>query len=251
MKNNFRKEIESIQNEISYDPDSSPYSWKHFSDFYIIKHWRDVKNFDFNNLQEIKNKGIIRLISRTASNNSKFGDFELAGDTDFNFKEDTSVEKTSKYEKFKKLLEQENIDSKEFGKLELCKRNHHTLVNFSLMPRTGGMNSFKGTFKGENENFCFDRFDSFVYNLNNFYCKSDPLIISRPNGKYLEKFLSAFENIYDYCRVFYFIDDRDFVDRIIKEGQQPISNGEDVIRYMNLAIDYWNIKEKYFLEHLD
>ena len=52
MKNNFRKEIESIQNEISYDPDSSPYSWKHFSDFYIIKHWRDVKDFDFNNLKE-------------------------------------------------------------------------------------------------------------------------------------------------------------------------------------------------------
>lgn len=44
MKNNFRKEIESIQNEISYDPDSSPYSWKHFSDFYIIKHWRDVND---------------------------------------------------------------------------------------------------------------------------------------------------------------------------------------------------------------
>ncbi len=244
VQNEYRREIESIQNGIDYDPDSSPRVWEYYSKYYIVEHWSNVKYFDFKTLKQYGN----RLISQITLDNSEFGRFQLGGETDFNFKEDSSFS-ANKYRNFKTLLEQANADSKEFDKLELCKRHHHTLVNFSLMARTGGMNNFKGTFKGGNDSFSYDRFDSFIYNLNNFYCDGDSLIVSRKNGEHLARFLSAFEDVYDYCKVFYFIEDRNFVDRIIKEGHQPINTGKDVIRYMNLALDYWDIKEKYFMEH--
>ena len=66
------------------------------------------------------------------------------------------------------------------------------------------------------------------------------------NKEYLLNYLNFFDDIYDYCRKIYFIEDREFVDRIIANGQKPLESREDVVRYMNLAIEYWNRKEQYF-----
>jgi hypothetical protein len=238
VRNEFRKEIEVIQNGIEYDPDSSPKVWEHYSRYYSAKHWYFFENFDFNNFKKVRNKGVTRLISKIKFHSPNFETFLLGGDTDFNFKKDSET-RANNYKKFKEILKQGNANSEEFAKLKLCNRHHHTLVNFSLMARTGGMNSTKGITK-------YDRFDLFISKLDSFYLETDTSIISRKNGEYLANFLDTFEDIYEYFKVFYFIDDKKFVDRIIEEGKQPITNAEDVIRYMNLALAYWHKKEEYF-----
>lgn len=240
VRNEFRKEIESFQNGVEYDPDTSPEVWNHYSRYYSVKHWNFSDNFDFKNLKKFKNKGITRLISKINFYNPNFEKFLLGGDTDFNFKKD-SESRANKYKMFKEILEKGNANSEEFDKLKLCNEHHHTLVNFSLMARTGGMNATKGITK-------YDRFDLFISKLNNYFLKEDTSIVGRKNGKYLARFLDTFDDIYDYCRVFYFIEDKEFVDRIIEEGKQPITTSKDVIRYMNLALDYWGMKEAYFIK---
>ena len=40
----------------------------------------------------------------------------------------------------------------------------------------------------------------------------------------------------------YLIEDSDYIDKLIENGQTPIVSGEDVVRYMELAEEYWKIK---------
>ena len=73
------------------------------------------------------------------------------------------------------------------------------------------------TAKGRNR---FDRFDTFIYELNNYYQGLSDVVLqasSDSNMQALKEFLDSFKDVYDYCKIFYFID-KNLVDEMIKSG---------------------------------
>ena len=119
---------------------------------------------------------------------------------------------------------------------------HHTLLNFSLMQSIGNMQKFKGSNR-------FDRLDTFVSVLHNYFCGISNEILrcaSLSNEPSLKSFLTGFKSIYDYCKTFYFIDNKEFIDELIRQGNMPITNINELVRYMNLAEKFWMLKEFYF-----
>lgn len=191
----------------------------------------------------------------------------ISGDTLFNFKSEIDGAKKGygKYEKYKKILE----NAKEFDEvqkewylymLKFCNKMNYTLHNFGLMSVTGGLQRFKGNVGGK-----WDRMDSFVYWIDRYF-KDNPasnmFTYIIPNWKKyktneekvmaksairadLEIFLEMFDkDIYAYCREMYLITDSAYVEKLIESGKQDIKCGKDVVRYMELAIEYWIMKDK-------
>ncbi len=239
----LRKEIKTKQLGIEYDPDSSPEAFEHYKRVYVPEFCSPMDKFDWSNidtrnhlLNENYENTFERLYIKIKNDAMGLGDgFLLGGETDFNFNE-------KKFAYFMQILQQEKARHKDFEKLQFCQKNYHSVVNFSLMPATGAMGNFKGS-------KTFDRLDTFICSLNEFYTDGNYQVLSEAKGKnkeYLLNYLNLFDDIYDYCRKIYFIEEREFVDRIITNGQKPLESREDVVRYMNLAIDYWNRKEQYF-----
>lgn len=239
----LRKEIKTKQLGIDYDPDSSPKAFEHYKRVYTTESCTLMDEFDWLNvdtrnhlLNENYENAFERLYIKTKNDAIKLGDsFLLGGETDFNFNEQKSIY-------LMQILKQKKVRHKDVEKLQFCQNNYHSVVNFSLMPATGAMGNFKGSEK-------FDRLDCFICSLNEFYTNGNYRVLTEAKGKnkeYLLNYLNFFDDIYDYCRKIYFIEDREFVDRIIENGQKPLESREDVVRYMNLAIEYWNRKEQYF-----
>lgn len=126
--------------------------------------------------------------------------------------------------------------------LERCKKMHHTLLNFSLMQAMGNMQAVKGSNK-------YDRFDTFIWQLYHYFNKQASNILSKStphNRDCLIDYLDDFKDIYEYCKEVYFLENKTFVDEIIYNGQLPINQCNDVIRYMNLAEEFWSMKALYF-----
>ena len=249
----------SIKNNENEERDSSRETWKYYKDIYTEKHWTLIKEFDLEKVltYEERNrkppKEIIRYcsyIKAESSYKNKFGsEFSLGGECDFNFNEKKKCQ-------FEKLL-QRNSSTKELEEqLELCCSMHHNKLNFSVMPTTGGMNNFKGKvyfdeskIKYEKDGWhksAYDRLDTFVYCLNELFINKNQLVLScstQYTKSCLQEYLNTFSDIYDYCRKIYFIDNKDFVKRLIKNGSKPINNSVDLKQYMDLAIEYWKMKE--------
>ncbi len=134
--------------------------------------------------------------------------------------------------------------------LDECCCNHHKFFNFSLIQAVGNLQGIKGKDKE------FDRLDSFVSLLSKYLGKGDithirnigllteGMKINDYGKTALRSYLESFSSIYDYCSCIYFIDDKSFVDRIIREGNEPLDRPEHVVRYMKLAKDFWNEKLK-------
>lgn len=240
----YNSPISAKQNGKSYDTDSSPLAWEHYKRVYTSKHWPLITEFDLTNIATyddlygngFKNKDIRLLagIKQTSPYSIKgklWSKFTLGGDCDFNFN-------YFKVDKFKKILGESNKD------LEYCSRKHHTLLNFSIMAATGRMNNFKNSIDP------LDRLDTFVYHLNQYFTMNSQLIFSESglNKEPLRNFLDSFDDVYDYCKKIYFINDKKFVERIIYEGKMPLKKPEDVKRYMKLAKDFWSEKQKVWNE---
>ncbi|WP_022770400.1 hypothetical protein [Butyrivibrio sp. NC2007] len=252
----FRKEITCNHKDygkIRFDPDSSPDAWIHYKKYYI--EGEKPLDYDFNTLHFLsyrneRNKiwyedkpntyGTNRLyaVQKARSNWSEnditcFGSgLALGGDCDFNFNE-------KKCSLFKAIIDE---DSKLCEMLECCTKMHHTVLNFSLMQKTGNMQGHKGSNR-------FDRFDTFISDLNEYLNGLSNRVLDKATGANtndLVHYLNSFKNIYDYMEKMYFIFDADFVNRIIDEGKKPLLNKYDIERYMRLAMDYWTIKAKYF-----
>lgn len=112
------------------------------------------------------------------------------------------------------------------------------------MQAIGNMQKFKG-------NNRYDRLDTFIYELDKFYRGISNAILqfsSSNNEPALISFLNDFKDIYEYCATFYFITEKSFIDEIIKQGSMPITNVNELMRYMNLAEKYWAKKEFEFLK---
>lgn len=225
-----------------YDPDSSPFVWEYvYSKIYFEEDWQFwEKRMGFEDVEssEVLKKKVLsakvlkirknRKIACVGKKNPDFG-----GDTDFNFNE-------QKYNYFKNIM---GNDSKQ---LEECRKRHHALENFSLMPRTGGLQLVKGRM--------FDRLDCFIWSLDNYFKnrKDNHEVLqgvsSVNNRKILKTYLDSFcdggtgddQAIYKYCSIIYKMDN-DWVDEMIKNGKK---DNLDPVKYMKLAEEYWNTKLK-------
>ena len=232
--NKFDVPIQICQNNLFYDPDSSPLAWEHYNEVYKFGVYNE---FDFNkrHVQNSKAKFLREVISiqgsSVLSGDDKLGrKFKIGGETDFNFN-------SKKVQLFRKILGGESVY---LSILNKCEQSHHTLKNFSLMAVTGAMNNFKGRNR-------FDRLDCFVSNLNDCFPLNGAtglLKAAKLNKERLSFFINQFEDIYEYCRYVYFIEDRSFVNRLIDEGKWTIVSPCCVNRYMILAQDFWELKKK-------
>lgn len=236
--------------------DSSNNAWEYYKKVYNETHWSLIKEFDTENLYCTKNKNIIRYHAHIKSDSKyveKLGaKFSLSGDCAFNFN-------SKKISKFVALIEN-NVDCKQSieikKKLQQCKDFHHSLNNLTLLPTTGSLNNFKGTYRFQKNDTAslyinyssqaYDRLDTFLACLEDYYNKKSCLVLSRSseiNRPYLINFLKSFEDIYEYCNIMCFIKDKAFVDELKNNGRKPIINIEDLDRYMRLALNYWQNKK--------
>lgn len=175
-------------------------------------------------------------------------DANLSGDCDFNFNE-------SKCRIFEHMVKAEYKDCSRMQKyaldlLEECKNMHHSLLNFSLMQTKGNMQGFKGSCLNNGVYASLDRTDTLVSYLASYYklqdyqkCDSYIIVNAGVNKDTLKEYLDLFKDIYDYSKKIYLIDNEKFVDRMIKEGCLLIKTGHDVVRYMLLALEFWDRKE--------
>lgn len=247
--------------EKPFDPDSSPEAIEYYKKIYK-NHFKLFSEFEADDSKVVKaddsDDGKSKRYSRIhfkIKSNSKYlqefeSEFKISGDIDFNFNE-------KKYEYFEPLLKE---NKKYLKKLKCFRDNrHHSLINMSLMPTTGALNTIKG-FKSS-----FDRHDKFLFSLNNYYNFGCDRIFtfSENNEESIRSFLNQFTDIYDYCKNFYFIEDKNLINDLIKSGEQRIyfykSNNTDeskkinadfLINYMNLAERYWEEKAKNIKKHL-
>lgn len=248
------------QREKNYEADSCPKAWEHYKIVYDNR----LENYNFEQLSFYNNwKNVGELKSGLYSTNNKLwlnyvdlpikgkrnrlfllenstkkemhnkityieATYRYGGECDFNFNE-------KKCELFREIIGNDVYANK---RLEACKKKHHTLINFSLIQAMGNMQGFKGANR-------FDRPDVFINKLDqHFRGVSNDVVCfaSEANRPYLINYLNGFKDIYNYCATLYFIDDIKFIDEIIKQGALSIENCEDVIRYMNLADEFWNRK---------
>ena len=184
---------------------------------------------------------------------------KISGDVLFNFKNGLEKKQRQKYEHYLDLIDKEK-DFSEIEKhkycevLHFCKEMTHTLHNFGLMPVDGNLQVFKETSCNR------DRLDRFVYYVNEYLvnneffrltsnyrykdqrekAKADQKIILAP---FFDKFNKS---IFKYCQEMYLINDSTYVRKLILFGEKEIKDGKDVVIYMELAIEYWVMKNKLF-----
>lgn len=246
-----------------FEPDSSPAAWAHYKKYYLSDILRDNYNFEKLYFYTHRNETYLndaplkylnlpidddsthnRLYAIEKVEIKKHNGVEtfaptnrLGGDCDFNFNE-------HKVEFFG------NIVGKGNPQLKRCAEMHHTLLNFSLMEAMGCMQCVKGS-------DTYDRFDVFILRLYEYFSGENKKVLSKAtycNKPALEQYLEMFkrknakESIYNYFKTIYFIDDHKFVDKVLEQGALPISKSEHVIRYMNLAEEFWFKKEQKLLK---
>lgn len=279
FQNKSVNNIEVINNKrITFEHDSCKETWEYYKKIYFDEKGKCIINSDFvfNNSDQLVMSNYKRdkdnqkniycneptakwpyvnryyLLNNTINyslNQEYPGEkANLSGDCDFNFNE-------KKIGFFERKIKEDYNDyprTKEYAMNLLCKCNemHHTLLNFSLMQTKGNMQRFKGECLNNGVYSSLDRADSLVAYLYSYYKLNDlqkgdsyMLVNANNNANILKEYLASFTDIYDYCMKIYFIDDKEFVDRMVKEGCMHIKNGSDVIRYMLLALEFWDRKE--------
>ncbi len=232
--------------EIKVDFDACEERWKYYQ----------IRYHDFGiSLEDV----IFLGKDKSARGKWKFRSIVLSGDCFFNFNE-------KKVETFIKNI---SCNNETIQELQKCASRHHSNENCVLMPVTGGLNRVKGKIYYKDSGFvvsgigrptdkCYDRPDTFVYYLNHFFNQKKKRFSLLSAGEYfsnsifkealqsfdfsdLYSFLYEFENIYEYCNLFFGIDEL-FVDRMIEEGKEPIIDELGLKRYMLLAEDFWKIQ---------
>lgn len=233
----------------TYDPDSSPLAW----DYYLIVH-KDEFNIEIEQLSNgfdarmpngfAKPGGQVRRIIAVYKN------ITIAGDCAFNFND-------KKLMGFWEIL---GLDEKESMKslLLLCCFMHHSVFNFTLMPRTGGLNDVKGVKICDTQGF--DRLDAFLFRLNDFYNSRNLehnilSVASDENKKALYSFLaSEVGNFENYCNLFYHISSKEtkdsegknLYDKLLENGKKEINNSDSLLQYIELAVEFWEHQANHY-----
>ena len=254
----------NIKEEYKYEPDSSPEAWEYYKEY---AHGILVgEPFSRNGSCRLKSKAKFKGI-----------EFEVAGDCSFNVKLCVNY--------FSKMIEKvsdDNVKSKLYAELKELNKMHHNISNFALMPVAGGLNNLKGNLKikngkvmvhdlGKRPASALDRLDTFLYFLNESFIRLDTFqnqssginlkevgeffsesvfttSMKGENFSILYDVLTSFNDIYDYCDIFYGLRRSDenhkkLVDKLIKNGNQPITSFTDVEKYMELANEFWSTRK--------
>lgn len=155
----------------------------------------------------------------------------LSGDCYFNF---NSL-------KINKLKEISGIDIK---KLKECGNMHHSIYNMVLLQSVGNMQARKQhglkLFNNKYENL--DRGDTFLYLLNEYYENGNEEILAastKQNKNVLREYLESFNGIYDYADTMLQIKDKDFLKKILENGQQLLLDQDSANKYLDIALEFW------------
>ena len=234
-----------IFSDKSHDCDSAKDVWMALYDIIYQDKFGDMLNFtiksDKGTSDRCKRWYIKIDADKQPALRKRFPTFKMAGDCIFNFNH-------KKIKLFREIIgEQEN------ELLAMCQDHHHSLVNFSFMPITGGLNNTKGTLRCENgiEKKSFDRPDVLIAELEKFYKGVPARVFRNTNREALEWYLNLFaeRGIAGYCKDIYLFDDEDMLQRFLKLAKGPISDSDTAIEYMELARDYWKMKETKLMEY--
>lgn len=169
----------------------------------------------------------------------------FSGDTDFNFTYGFAHSRLECYENF--IIKSNNRKTEmNSDKLGLLKDLTYSIVNISLMPQTGNLQSVK---QGTGN----DRIDTFIWAVDQYYRGNSSLLInysSYQNISPLKSYLNIFggnKGVYNYCKTIYHINES-LVDKMIDSGKQAIDTLDRVINFMDLAFEFWCQKLS-FLSH--
>lgn len=151
--------------------DTSDLAWLVYKIFYGV---------DFK-IEEAKDRQYIEFVFENKKIN-------MSGDTDFNFGQGWAHSISSKFEKYLGTV------SKEYyflykTQLKICKKMYKSILNISLMPQTGNLQSVK---KGIGN----DRLDTFIWALDSYYKGETSLLFnysSFENTSYLKDYLDLFK----------------------------------------------------------
>lgn len=235
-----------------YKNDSSVKIWEeYYEPFYSKVGWDFWKIFDYEELVQKKERCYAECRNESEKYGKSFIGCRLGGELDFNFN-------LSKYKRYEDILKKDDkVDSaKALNLLKNCAKNQYRCYNFSVLITSGGLNNVKGTLSQEYGKRSLDRFDVFVYVLNDYFSirkvKEDYMHIifseswrsARGNRECLYDFLRLFENIEDYFKKNYNINDKKLIQDLIESGSKPIDSANRVVEYLNLAEQYWEVKEK-------
>ena len=122
----------------------------------------------------------------------------------------------------------------------------HTILNYSILPVTGGLNNIKWRLGS-------DRIDTFIFVLDQYYKNINRAIIlnsGSSNGdvgtrKKLESFLSSFGSVEEFVSFIYRLDPDDskkFIKDSLGSGSEPILDIKGLCQYMELAVDFWELR---------
>lgn len=125
-----------------------------------------------------------------------------------------------------------NLIKRVIRKLELCRRNHHSLINFSLMPVTGGLNQVKQR---------IDKYDGLIKVLNkiNDYYKSGEKVSKSKNNKLLHKHLDDIGSFDEYLNLYYFIGSEILFDYKPISKESSNTNLNNLEMYLDNVMTYW------------
>lgn len=232
----------------------------------LIYVWQNLYIPFYSNMDFWKNTNFSKIKKGCVEYNGPGGKIYISGDASFNFKRGIKTKSYQKYEYFEELLTQDYSEEKiqsHLDELKCCNLMFHSLHNFSLMPVTGGLNNFKGSSVAmKDDKHHLDRLDRFLFFLNKYYgdhCIDNP-IFSRACGHHskkhtaeentflikesLKQFLDHIGSVCKYCEYFYLIKDKDFIKRLIDNGEKNIASNNSVVNYMKLAEEFWAIRHE-------
>lgn len=212
--------------------DTSPIAWEIYELMYAT-------NFDKISEMSCESR---KYIENSFIYNGKSTDpMKFSGETDFNF---GSGWAHTRYEKYEKLITQASIPQEYktmyFNHLVICNKLYKSIVNISMMPQTGNLQSVK---KGIGN----DRIDTFIWALDEYYNKNTNILTnycSYENMNILKNYLNIFGDVNNYCGAIYHINES-LVDELIISGKESIGSAEHMISYMNLALRFWRQKIAY------
>lgn len=210
--------------KIVSEPDSSIKAWEHY-----INTYKKKLNMDNITLNLSSNRFISTILVVEEY-------VKLGGDCDFNFSDAKIHKSYNSFTCFNDLIEYSKAETEQkirvIRKLELCRRNHHSLINFSLMPVTGGLNQVKQR---------IDKYDGLIKVLNkiNDYYKSGEKVSKSKNNKLLHKHLDDIGSFDEYLNLYYFIGSEILFDYKPISKKCSNTNLNNLEMYLDNVMTYW------------
>ena len=242
-----------------YKEDSSKEAWEFYKKKYENSNWKLLDNFDFNCIKTRYEKDGHYIndtrkklwLKDDSELKDSLGDlFCFSGERVFNFE--------SQEYRLRQIIENSQCESNKkevcLRLLGLCEKFYYSKYNLSLLPVTGGLNNLKGSLFFDDKGFInfskdkqsrkqLDRFDTFIFVVNEYYKNNNKLLLSyseyTANKKCLIEFLIHMNDVYDFCNKLYQVDDRKLIDILIENGKKDIITIDDVEKYCLLALNFW------------